>query len=303
MPGLAPLAAIGPVVQLGPHSVELHGRTLRDECAIEAQICFLRGDVVKLAYEVLSSVPEEAKQQAALEIVRLIRFGYSGATNADASRWLSSFEGRLFSVWLSIRHAGLGLQATTELICQEIDKQGMSWLENVEFGIDIANGTASFQAFAEIRRIHGMKVKETLQTTFQSYDDVWASLQKEPFNKSSDEVLGMTMHQIGLLVKEKDGELDERESDLVNQQQVKDGIERPEQYEAMWGTPYKVLARRLLGQQESETENGRKNHSETQHYSSGKWRESDIPGSWVNDATRCDFAAADNSSAIFSNGR
>ena len=103
MPGLAPLAAIGPVVQLGPHSVELHGRTLRDECAIEAQICFLRGDVVRLAYEALGVLPEAVRKSAALEIVKLIRFGYSGATNADASRWLSSFEGRLFSVWLSIR--------------------------------------------------------------------------------------------------------------------------------------------------------------------------------------------------------
>lgn len=301
MPGLAPLAAIGPVVQLGPHSVELHGRTLRDECAIEAQICFLRGDVVRLAYEALGVLPEAVRKSAALEIVKLIRFGYSGATNADASRWLSSFEGRLFSVWLSIRHSGIGLQATQELICQEIDQHGMAWLENVEFGIDIACGTASFQAFAEIRRMHDFKTPKKTVDSFPSYEDVFSSLQKEPFNKGWEEIMGMTMHQIGLLVKEKDGELDERESDLVNQQQVKDGLERPEQYEAMWGTPYKVLVARLLGQQESETENGNgEDRSGAADEADNRWRRTELSSSWVDDTPGCNYPIAELETASFS---
>jgi hypothetical protein len=284
MPGLSPLAAIGPVAQLGPHSVELRGRTLRDECAIEAQICWLRGDVVRLACEALSVLSEDARELAAADIVKLIRFRYSGATNADASRWLSCFEGRIFSVWLSIRHSGIGLQQATELICQEIDSNGERWLENVEFGIDMACGTASFQSFAEIRRIFDCKPRKVEDCSFPSYDDVFTSLQKEPFNKSWEEVVGMTMHQIGLLIKDKDGELDERESDLANQRQVKDGLERPEQYEAMWGTPYKVLASRIsgnirrcgngVGTTDSSCDNG------------SERKELHIPDSWFDDSNR-----------------
>lgn len=300
MPGLSPLAAIGPVVQLGPHSVELRGRTLRDECAIEAQICWIRGDVVRLACEALSVLSEDARELAAADIVKLIRFRYSGATNADASRWLSCFEGRIFSVWLSIRHSGIGLQQAAELICQEIDSNGERWLENVEFGIDMACGTASFQSFAEIRRIFDCKPRKVEDCSFPSYDDVFTSLQKEPFNKSWEEVVGMTMHQIGLLVKDKDGELDERESDLANQRQVKGGLERPEQYEAMWGTPYKVLASRISGKRMGELKNGREDCGGTANEADDRWDRAEFPSSWVDDATGCDHPIAELETAGFS---
>jgi len=290
------LCGCGPVVPFGETFVELSGRTFRDEGLIKNQIAFMRGNVVKLVTELLHDVPESQKLKTATGLAKLIRYEYSEVTVPDMERWLLSFEGRIFALWLSVRRSGVSYVKAVEVACQAVDESGMSWLDNVEYGIDVASGSASHASFSDISGFRHLAkpVSPSLESKYDSHERNIVKLQLEPYGKSMDEVLELTPYQMSALCKSEnvsseEAGADSRVSEQNDERGYRKGKNTERQMREQWWIPYENLAKRLCGKLEDEKEeNGiqRVRGSGAGQERVGWWRNASIPNSWLSNKAR-----------------
>ena len=246
MPGLAQLAGIGPVIEFGDRHVQVVGRRFRHLAEIEAQIMWLRGDPVELARSVVSLVPEEYREQASAKAIKDVRHKYSGVTTATISKWLSSFEGRVFAVWQSVRDSGVSYAECSALICEYVDSSGWEWLEKIEWCVDLASNHAEYQQLLEIRAIV-RSYGNAATDTFPNYDSIFRNLCREPFNMSPDSILNLTLYQITVIARDvKDSLSDEREVEQcqLNSKDLSEGDKQ-----VIWGQHYTQIAKNIAGGQ------------------------------------------------------
>ena len=241
MPGLAQLAGIGPVIEFGDRHVQVVGRRLRHLGEIEAQIMWLRRDPAGLSRMLVSGIEDRAVRIAVSEsLVKLVRHKYSGASSATLSRWLSTFEGRLYVAWQAVRDSGISYDESLNTCCECIDKFGFSWLEDVEWAIDLASNHAEYQQIIEIATIRKSNPTSGADG-FTNYDSIVRNLCREPFNMPLNDVLNLTLYQITVIARSPEDTMsDERE---VESHQAKH-LGKSEN-KVLWGDRYGPLAENL----------------------------------------------------------
>lgn len=242
MPGLAQLAGIGPVIEFGDRHVQVVGRRLRHLGEIESQILWIRKEPFSIARRLVSDIQDESvRKQVSEATVKLIRHKYSGVTSSALSKWLSSFEGRLFAVWQCVRDSGVSYDESIKVCCDSIDQHGIHWLEDVEWAIDLASNHAEFQQVVEIYNIRKTAAATAGSDGFSNYDSIIRNLSREPYNMSLDVIIDLTLYQITVIARSpEDSMSDERDVEYAQIQT----LEKTER-EILWGNRYVPLADNL----------------------------------------------------------
>lgn len=198
MSGLAVLCNAGPVVQAGGVSYQLRGRTLRHLGEVEAQIMLMRGDVFShLRYSVRGQTKEDAI--AIIEgTLQKIRFRWIGCNGEDIHRFYSTLEGRVYSFWQAVRDNGLSFNEARDVYLEQADRDE-EWESKVKFSIELATGEADM---SRLYKIYGLTRRESSRQ--DSYlitkRGLFATLFKEPFGYTVDQVADMTLGQVSLVI-------------------------------------------------------------------------------------------------------
>lgn len=241
MPGLASLAGVGPLITLGPHQIQVRAKTLRHICETEAMIVSFRGDPLNLVRRAVSSIQDDALRVAvSSSLLQKVRKRFLGVSHEHMSEWLYCFEGRMFRLWQSVRHAIPSFSELLDLACHEIDTHGQVWLNKAELACDIASGNCEYSHLYEIRHIYERQ-PDSAPKNSQGYDSLVRSLSKEPFHFPIEAILDMTLSQVSVIVSESDG--DERNSepetraDATAIQKIVDGLH--------WAPKYKLMSENI----------------------------------------------------------
>lgn len=242
MPGLAQLAGIGPVIEFGDRHVQVVGRRLRHLGEIESQILWIRKEPFAVARKLVSGIQDKIiSKQVSEAAVKLIRQKYSGVTSSTLSKWLSSFEGRLFAVWQCIRDSGVPYDESLRTCCDSIDQYGLGWLEDIEWAIDVASNHAEFQQVVEIYNVRKASASTAGSDGFSNYDSIIRNLSREPYNMPLDVIVNLTLYQITVIARSpEDSMSDERDVEYAQMQSL-GKIER----DVLWGNRYGPLADNL----------------------------------------------------------
>lgn len=242
MPGLAQLAGIGPLIEFGDRHVQVVGRRFCHLAEIESQIMWIIGDPIAIARDFVSYVDEDVRTPIAERVIRNVRHKYSGVTTGMISKWLTSFEGRVFAVWQAIRDSGVSYSECVDTIVSSVDSLGWEWLERIEWSVDMASNHAEYQQLLEIRSICRFD-QSKCQDSFPNYDSIFRNLCREPFNLSPESVMNLTLYQITVIARDiKDSMTDEREVERL-QLGSKDLGEAEKR--VIWGQHYEQIAKNL----------------------------------------------------------
>lgn len=241
MPGLSQLAGVGPVIEFGDRHVQVVGRRLRHLCEIETQIQWIRGDPVSHARNLLACIEDRnVRVEVSEQLVRTIRHKFSGVTCSTLGKWLSSFEGRLFAVWQSVRDSDVSYDDSLRICCDSIDKYGLQWLERIEWAIDLASNHAEHQQIIEIANIRAGG-KGGSGDGFYNYDSFIRSLCREPFNLDPNSVFDLTLYQITVIARPPEESMtDERDVEVSQTKHLSSG-----EVKVIWGNRYGPLAENL----------------------------------------------------------
>lgn len=198
MSGLAVLCNSGPVIQVEGKSYQLKGRTLRHLGEIEAQIMFMRGDVFSYLREAVQGQAREDAISIIERSLQKIRFRWIGCNGEDVHRFCSSLEGRVYSFWQSIRHCGLGYDEAKSIYLRQADIDE-GWESRIKFSVELATGESDM---GRLYKICGFTRMDSGRADgyLINKKGLFATLFKEPFGYTPNQVADMTLGQISLVI-------------------------------------------------------------------------------------------------------
>lgn len=237
------LCSTGPLIQVGVRSVQVRARTLRHDLEVDSMIrSFMPVDAVGFARMAVSNIADDNKRLSVTEtMLRTIRRKCLGVSLDQRDAWLGSFEGRLFRVWQSIRNDIPRYDDVVEIICEEIDNRGFACLREIESAIDSFNAGFESDLLYEIRNI--VVGNRTAKFSDGRVDELIHRLCNEPYFFPIEHVLDMTYRQIGVVLRDPDG--DERSSEPPPDAKMDARARRV--HGLHWDPKYKLLASNIAG--------------------------------------------------------
>ena len=197
MDGLSRVAGIGPTIRLGGETLTVRGRTLRHYAELEAEIIRLRGDPFDLIREnrkELSRFGDELIEK----LFNQIDMKWRIVKIEEIHEWLTTLQGRIFSVWQATRHNGE--KHTLDWTKEELFRSPVKWTQ-IESAVNQASGLDEMAALDWINRT--VSKPNEMETEWMLW---FKRLAKEPFNIPPQQILELTMNQLWILLSE-DGEI------------------------------------------------------------------------------------------------
>lgn len=197
MDGACHVFGIGPLLSIAGRELVLRAKTVRDYALIESRIVQLRGDpfdYVRFACAICTE-PERLAETA----FNAIRQDWATVSFGDMAKWLGTWDGRAFDLWTSVD--GLTLSETKAAICCECDKLRNDteaewwWLSKVKTAIRQANAETEIAALMRIGRTEN----ESDEYQPIPWELIFRVLSEEPFSKSKQDILDLTISQINSL--------------------------------------------------------------------------------------------------------
>lgn len=241
MPGLAALSGIGPLIEFGGRHVQVHGRRLRHMAEIEDMVIWNRGeDPVDTARKLLSHWPEDSRSGIAIQLLKQVRHNFAGATHSEMSRWLSTFEGRVFAIWQAVRENHVDYEDVARIVSNYWDQGRQDYIEKIEWAIEIASGHSEYQSLLEIRALHPINPSTGEAAKFPNYDSLFRSMSREPFCMRPCDVMDLTLYQFSLIARSSEQSAsDERDAESS---QIKMTQLPLHMRQVLWENPYRPLA-------------------------------------------------------------
>jgi len=225
MSGLATLCNAGPLINIDGKSYQLRGRTLRHLGEAESQIILLRGDLLFFLRKAVKGLDHEDAIGVVEKIIRKIRLRWVGCTNEDIYRWYSCIEGRVYSFWQSMRDNGLTYEECVDLYFTAA-QSNEDWESSIKWSIETITGESET---SKLYKISGMYRSPS------DFDDeyligrssLFASLFKDPFGYTPDQVADMTLGQISLVLADNDKpRSDVKDEQMLHNRDQNPGIRR-----------------------------------------------------------------------------
>ena len=195
MYGASRAVGIGPPVSIHGRSLPVHARTVADYARIEGRILQLRGDPFDSLRWVL--VRANGSRHGAAKLFDKLRDNWWLPDSAELFRWLGTWEGRIYALWLAVRK--LELEEVHQWVIEQANRalrEGPTgpeawWLCDIQSILDRVNGDDEIGALERLA-----KATEEGKSQGINWGQVYRELGDEPLNIPPGEVAGMTLTQI-----------------------------------------------------------------------------------------------------------